>query len=537
MQKATVFLFSVILCLLIREGSAQDTVFGLLKGDEKSGDKSFEQRNYYSALQYYLNARSSNQDELLSMKIARCYHLTKKHTLAINEYEQLSQSHKLSAIDAYYYAEAQLSTGNVQDAIAMYRVYLKEDSGDHLVIKKLWRLENIEFLYEDSLHFAVRELELNSLDGEFCAVPFRNGLVFLSNKKEVRLIDKMDASTNAPFYRMYRAEVFPDTLTNIGALMYGHVTGFAREIGSKFHAGPVAFYGQAKKMVFCSTSGEENNKGRRTLQLYFAEEENGKWKITGSFAHNSPAYSITDPAINEAGNILYFSSDMKGGFGNRDLYKSALIDGTWSVPENLGENINTLYDEVFPHLHQNETLYFSSNGHAGMGGLDIFKIETDSLQINEVQNMGYPINSHADDFGISIDSLLTHGYLSSNRKAGGYDDDVFEFDIDLQNYPITIAGVINYKEHNWHDSTELKVFANAHISLIDNIRDIVVYECKANADGNFSLVIPYFSKYKIKVLGEANDEHVVSLEIPRTKVMETHHEIVVIKDSFKTTQN
>ena len=205
----------------------------------------------------------------------------------------------------------------------------------------------------------------------------------------------------------------------------------------------------------------------------------------------------------------------------------------WTKPTNLGEGMNTCYDEVFPFLHDH-TLYFSSNGHPGLGGLDIFKAELSSSGFMEVENAGYPLNTNFDDFGIVIDSLSTRGYFSSNRKEGGYNDDIYEFDMDLQTYPLEINGVMKLKEHSWTDSVELKLMPNAKIHLIDNVRNITVQESTCDDSGNFSIIIPYYSKYKIRVVGEDKDENIVSLEIPKHRKANGRHEIVVVKDAFKS---
>jgi hypothetical protein len=231
--------------------------------------------------------------------------------------------------------------------------------------------------------------------------------------------------------------------------------------------------------------------------------------------------------------VLYFSSDMQGGEGGKDIYRSYLIDGKWSKPENLGEQINTAYDEMFPFVHQKKMLYFSSNGHAGIGGLDIFKSEFTEKGFGEVLNVGYPINSHADEFGIIIDSLNSHGYFSSNRQHGGYDDDLYEVDVDLQTYPLEIAGWLGVKEHNWTDSTDIKTFAHAKFYLIDNLREIVVQEGSSDAEGNFTWIIPYFSKYRMRVIGPDQEEHSIIVDIPKQTQLHGKHEIVIIKDPFR----
>jgi hypothetical protein len=224
---------------------------------------------------------------------------------------------------------------------------------------------------------------------------------------------------------------------------------------------------------------------------------------------------------------------MKGGIGGKDLYKSEFVNGQWMKPVNLGEGINTIYDEVSPFLH-GPTLYFASNGHAGLGGLDIFRTIQDHVGLTDPENMGYPVNTNYDDFGFVVDSTNTHGYLSSNRRSGGFDDDIYEFEMDLQAYPLTITGVMKFKEHNWPDSAELAIMSNAKLFLIDNDRNVTVQEAACDHEGRFLLTIPYYSKFKIKVVS-ADDENFVSLEIPKHRKEHGQHEIVIVRDAFSET--
>lgn len=517
------------------DGECQETIFMLLKSDSQLANESFEKGNFPAALHLYLQIVRKKQfpgDTYLN--IARCYYFLKQYEPAVTAYEK---HEKLALNDIYNYAEAQAGLGNYEKAIEYYKKYLTVSPDDDLIIKKIWRLNNIRFLYEDSLHYAVRPISINTRNGEFGAVPYKNGVVFMSNRNGVQVVDQINAAVNAPFYHIYYAEALKDTVLEKESLQYGKPANFSNVFNAKYHVGPIAFYQQAHKMVFTTTATEAGKNGERTLQLFFAAEQEGNWQIVSPFPYNSVNYSITDPAINQDGNILLFSSDMKGGFGGKDLYQSRYINGNWTKPVNLGASINTSRDEAFPYLHPNQTLFFSSNGHAGMGGLDIYKVQRYDQSFGEVTNLGYPLNTHHDDFGIIIDSIQTHGYFSSNRKRGGFDDDIYEFDMDIQTYPLEISGLIKFKEDNWMDSSALKILPHAKLQLIDYIKNITVYETVSDSTGNFSLVIPYFSKYKISVTGENIMEGIVSFEIPKHRKLHNEYEIVVVKDAFKETEN
>ena len=522
-------LFAVI------EAQSQETVFGLLKKDLQRADEYVKQKNFRAALTLYSNyLRNHKVENNVRVKIARCYFSLKQYGEAVRNFESVED--QLQPADLHAYGEALSINKEYDKAISIYKKYLTKVPDDQLIIKKIWRLTNIQFLLEDSMHYAVRPVKLNTEYGELCPVPYENGTVFISNRMEVKAVHNIDAALQTPFYRLYFSMILPDT-ANAGNVNFGKAVPFGKELASKFHTGPVAFYNNFHNMVFASSGEEIGTNGERTLQLFFAERSPEGWKVTKPFPFNASGYSISDPAINQDGNILFFSSDMKGGYGGKDLYRSEFINGQWTKPVNLGEHINTTQDEAYPYLHQNRTLYFSSNGHPGFGGLDIFKAEINAEEFDEAHNMGYPINSSFDEFGITIDSLNTHGYFSSNRNNGGYNDDVYEFDMDLQTYPMTITGLVKFKEHNWTDSSELKILPHARLFLIDNLRNVVVHEGTTDSDGNFSITVPYFTKYRIRIVGPSQDEHVVSLDIPKHRRSDVVHEIVIVKDVFRSSEN
>lgn len=530
-------LLAVLLWLAaFTHGFCQETVFTLLKSDLRLADQYFQKKNFKGALNLYETiARKKPSSKEIVLKIGRCHYFLRQYREAIAVYDaHVEAGHNLPAQDKFYYAESQACIENYQQAIGSYRQYLAQVPDDQLVMKKVWQLSNITYLYEDSLHYAVRPVPLNTESGDLCAVPVGKGVVFMSNRKEVQVVSKIDAASNAPFYRIYYSPATKDTS---GTFQYGKPSLFSKELSARLHAGPMAFYDRSHKMVFVATGNNAGPNGERTLRLYFAAEQEGTWKVTHAFPHNSSNYSISDPAITEDGRTLYFSSDMKGGFGGKDLYWCEYKNGQWTKPMNLGEFVNTPYDEVFPYFHHSGTLYFSSNGHAGFGGLDIFRSDSTVTGFGEPRNVGYPLNSNHDEFGLVIDSLSTHGYFSSNRGKGGLDDDIYEFDMDLQTYPLTITGLVRYKEHSWSDSSALQPMPNAKVYLTDNLRGITVYETVSDSAGNFSITVPYFSMYKVRVRGEDNDENIVSLEIPRHRKLHTVHEIVLIKDTFKEQEN
>lgn len=521
--------------IMAHQGDCQSSVFSILKDPLKLADKSYAEGNYMEAIELYENVLDKNSaNSQVQLKLAQSYYQVKSYEKSIAMYNSYvkNNSKNLPWFDMYRYAEAQTALKDYPAALEYYKRCL-EDKPDHeLVAKKIWRLNNINYLYEDSSHYAVRPMEMiNTNYGELCPIPYQNKVVFTSNRSEVKAVEKMNGKLNAPFYQIYSVSWTMDTTTQAQSFM-GKPKVFTKTVKSKYNIGPVSFYNKGSRMAFVSSAEEREEGSNHTLGLYFASIKNHKWVLDSAYPHNSDDYSIHDVTISEDGTRVFFSSEMKGGFGGKDIYTSQWLDGQWSKPRNLGEAINTTESEEFPYLHADGTLYFSSNGHAGLGALDIFKVQVKPEGYSEPQNVGYPLNSSHDDFGISFDSLATHGYFTSNRKNGGYDDDIYEFDMDLQTYPFTITGVIKFKEHTWSDESTIQLWPGVKVFLMDSWLGIGVNESQTDSEANFSIVIPYFSKYYIQIVDEDGHAHKASLEIQKYRTETNVHEIVIVKDIF-----
>jgi len=505
-----------------------------MQGPEKLGDKAFEKGDYAEAISHYNQVIARNPGKVpIQLKLARSYHNIKAYEKSVAAYDLVTrQGGTLDPNDILGYAEAQSAMKNYPLAIASYKKYLERDKENELVSKKVWALNNIMFMLEDSSHYDVRPMsDINTKASELGATILGNGIIFTSNRKGTRPVDLASDEPSGPFYELYFAEWITDSVTQKRKLSQKPVR-FAKSMGLSYNAGPVAFYSNKTKMVFVASASNAGEDGSRTLGLYFATMEGDRWNLTGPWAYNSEIYSITDVSINEDGTRMYFSSDMKGGAGGKDIYTSTLSNGTWSKLVNLGDVINTSGDEAFPYLHRNGTLYFSSNGLAGMGGLDIFQSIVKPQGFSEPENIGYPINSNGDDFGLSFDSLATRGYFTSNRLNGGLDDDIYEFGMDLQTYPFRMNGVLLSKEHRWSDTLDIEKWPNVKLGLIDTWQDVQVQETTSGSDGSFTFTIPYFSRYHILITDGSGNQHKASLELEKYRTEANRYEIVVIKDLF-----
>jgi tetratricopeptide (TPR) repeat protein len=524
-------IFAVILVQLPLSTRAQKSLLGVVTSEDKA-DAFFSDGSYSAAASSYGSLLSrQGESARIKLKLARCHFHLGNFEQACRWFDAVLQARiRLDDADRLIYAEVLASQQRYPEAAEQYAHISNSGDGDLWIQKKIWRFKNIHFLYEDSAQYSVRKLQINSASGEFGATPFRKGLVFLSNRKPREMVRKIDAASGEGFFKLYHSRA--DSVSPVHD--FGKPMLFSRALQSKYHNGPLCFFDNGNKVAYTATSELANKSGERKLEIRFAEKTEKGWKRGSEFPFNESTSSTTDPFVAEDGSVLFFSSDRKGGFGGKDLYRSHYRNGRWETPVNLGELINTPLDERFPFLNE-EALFFSSNGQPGFGGLDMFKAPIRDEGYGDVENLGYPANTSSDDFGLVLLEEGYKGYFSSSRSAGT-GDDIFEIQIDQQSYPLVIDGVLKIKEYSWIASDSLKVLPGAAISLIDHTRNVKVWDTRADETGRFSLRIPYFSFYGLRVVHADGSEAFVSFEIPRKKKEDYFHEIVIVRDAFSGRQ-
>lgn len=292
---------------------------------------------------------------------------------------------------------------------------IKAISGNRKIDKTQIKVENVASLNSEKLDFSPT----------YCG----DQIVFISNRDDKRLKEGVsDLWTDDNFNAIWSA-----TKDENGVL--GTPEPFSEKITTKFHEGPLCFNTSKDKMFFTRSDynggkRRNNSHGVMKLQIYSSEKIDNKWSKPKSLNFNTKEFEEAHPALNNDGTRLYFSSDRLGGFGKMDLYYSDFKNGEWSEPINLGEKINTSGNDLFPFVHEDGTLYYSSNGRKGLGGLDIYSVSVDDNNIwNNVKNLGSPINSPKDDFSLILNEAKTEGYFSSARNGGLGKDDIYTFNI------------------------------------------------------------------------------------------------------------
>lgn len=273
---------------------------------------------------------------------------------------------------------------------------------------------------QKNVQYAVTSVSFNSPGMDFSPFPYKNGIVFVSAGYSTN-------STQAEadhFLDLYFTEESADgTFSTPRLLDKGNVT--------PYHLGPSVFFANNQQKIVTRNSffksGKVKDGSAITLELAHATLlPSGKWSELQPIQFRSSEYSVGHPAISADGRTLYFSSNMPGTKGGSDLFVSHFENGVWSAPKNLGANINTNGQELFPYLYNDSILYFSSTGHPGYGGLDIFYLNLKEVN-QKIVHLGRPVNSAADDFGVCLDARGGSGFFSSNRSGEG-NDDIFYFE-------------------------------------------------------------------------------------------------------------
>ncbi len=263
----------------------------------------------------------------------------------------------------------------------------------------------------------------NSDKLEFSPTYYHNGLVFATSRSEKGAVDK---KIDEHFFELYYAEIAPS-----GLPMQPYF--FSPALTSRLHEGPVAFNRDFTKIYFTRNNVQDgvvkkDADGDVKLQIFGAEKSPADWINLHSLPFNKVDYSCAHPSLSADERMMYFSSDMPGGYGGMDLYKVEKSGETWGKPINLGTKINTSDNEIFPFTHPDGALFFTSDRKGGLGGLDIYKVNVSLGGVIESVNIGAPYNSSADDLGIIMNMDGNKGYFSSARAGGLGKDDLYYFE-------------------------------------------------------------------------------------------------------------
>lgn len=385
---------------------------------QKIAEKEFNSLHFIRSAELYsqLANSSSNKDNIL--KAAVSYFKIADYMNAEIYYKIAFKNKTLDDNEIFNYYQSLMYNKHYDLAKELSSKLKKEGKSNSYLYDSL----QINQLLSDSSKYNISYIAVNSEYSDFCPLVFNDELYFVSARRNQSFQNKKFDWDNTYFLDIYKAP-----LKN-----FNEVIPVKFSFRTTFHEGPISISKSGTLMFVTRNNLNKNkpvlnSKDQVNLQLfysYFPFSDSSTWH---PFPYNSLNYSCGHPALNDSGNVLYFISDMPGSIGGTDVYVSKLTDGKWSKPKNLGKQINTSGNEMFPNLYQNKLIY-SSNGLMGLGGLDIYSFSLDSVNANNPINFGYPINTNMDDFGcIFINDSM--GYFASNRQITTSNDDIYSFKI------------------------------------------------------------------------------------------------------------
>ncbi len=358
-------------------------------------------------------------------KIANSYRLNHDTQNAEKWYQTIVKETQ-NPLHYLYYAQALQSNEKHDQASQFFLMY------DNITGESNFSTQNLLATKVESPQNSVEvknAAPLNSEQLDYSPTYFGDQIIFVSNRHDERLSSRItDFWTDENFMTIWSASKKAD-----GSLDAPEP--FSKTITSKYNEGPICFNNMGDTMFF--TRNDYNNGKRRNdskgvmkLGIFTSVKKGEDWTKPKALEFNTIENEEAHPSLSHDGNRLYFSSDREGGFGGMDLYFSDFNNGTWTTPINLGENINTKGNDVFPHIQKDGTLYYASNGRLGHGGLDLYEVKTNKNKEWGIPvNMGLPYNSPKDDFALIMNDTRKEGFFTSARKGGLGKDDIYSFNI------------------------------------------------------------------------------------------------------------
>jgi outer membrane protein OmpA-like peptidoglycan-associated protein/tetratricopeptide (TPR) repeat protein len=449
----------------------------------EQGHKQFQDLAYSDAIISLEKAVEKGFDSaIIYSELADSYYFNANYQASAKWYQLLFNIPKdISAIHYFRYAQSLKSIGNYAEATQLLSKIRNATFNENP--------ELLEHIAKNSGRFKIQLVRFNSGTSDFGPAFYGDLIVFTSARDTGRIFKRNHSWTNQRFTDLY--QVSPD---------YGAAKPIrlSKKINSKFNESSAVFTKDGLTMYFTRnncTRGTSATSNSQTalLKICKAIKIEDEWIVSEPLPFCSDAYNTAHPALSFDEKTLYFASDMTGGFGQSDLYKVAIFDdGSFGKSENLGASINTIGRETFPFVSQDHTLYFASDGHASLGGLDIFAAFLDEkLGYSNPQNVGEPINSPMDDFGFIINANHKTGYFTSNRSKGI--DDIYAF-TELLPLPCetVLEGIVAKRNSK-------NLLSNIEIVLLDANANPIA---KTNTDekGFYSFTVTCNQKYEVKIV-------------------------------------
>ena len=450
-------------------------------------DQAFTLEQYNKAAELYKKAYQSTKSRALKSEIifkqAECYRFSGNIKRAESYYKRAVKAKYPDVIVYLRYADVLRMNEKYEEAKVQYKKYVQLNPTDVAGEMGLKSCDYSINWLANPTRYKVEIMPLvNSRFSDF-SPSFGNGEyseLYFTSSRSGGFSNKIDDRTGETFTDLYSSKLNKKGKWSVPLIL-------PEPVNSEGNEGSVALNKRGTTMYF--TKCDVQKKKALGCNIYVSKRKGKIWGAPTLLQIKVDSNTtLGHPTINEDESILIFSSDLRGGYGGKDLWiVKQQKRGKWSDPVNLGPAVNTKGDEMFPFLHSDGTLYFSSTGHIGMGGFDIFKSTTDENDsYSSITNLKYPVNSSGHDFGMIIENSGERGYLTSDRKGGKGGDDIYQFE--LPPLILALKGVIT-------DSKSGAILTNTNVVLSSS--EGVAIETKTDNTGSYTFKLDPLLSYEI----------------------------------------
>ena len=409
---------------------------GIFSGSLMGQSSRVKKADNFRALLAYSKAAKLYEDELrknpeakditsTQEKLAACYEELGRTEDAEKVYKDLANTGGAKAAHKYRYALMLKQNGKYPEAKTVFDGLTGDGTYGKMAKAQSQACEYAIAGSQEKDRYKIQPQPFNIAQSDFGPTPMGGGLLITSARKRAFFTRAVDARSGSLFYDLYYVE---RTTKKKGY----KIEALKGKVNTRFHEGPGVLSPDGKTLYFTRSNyfegkRKKDTKGINNLKIFTAELQGKKWKNIQGMPFNNNEFSSGHPAISPDGKTLVFASNRPGSKGGSDLYMVQKTEKGWTEPKNLGSEINTAGDELFPSIDKNGNLYFASDGHPGFGGLDVFSSVKAKNGWGKPQNAGYPLNSSKDDFGVSLLKNSAKGYFSSDRAGGAGSDDIYYF--------------------------------------------------------------------------------------------------------------
>ncbi|MES2573744.1 MAG: OmpA family protein [Bacteroidota bacterium] len=490
-----------------------------------TADKQYNGYAYIDAIKTYERvAEKGYKSADMFQKLGNSYYFNSEFDKAAKWYGELfAIAPDQESEYLYRYAQSLKALGEMDKANQMMEKFNQKAGNDNRANIYDKNKNYLDVIKANSGRYKIEDAGINSVYSDYGSAFYLNKLVFTSARDTGNFMQRKHKWTNQHFTNLYSSELGEE-------LTPGKVDKFSKNVKSKFHESSAVFTKDGKTMYFTRNNYLDGKKGKdgnniTLIKIYKANFENDNWTNVTELPFDSNTYSVAHPALSPDEKTLYFVSDMPGTFGQSDIFKTKINDdGSFGVPENLGKAINTEGKETFPIFTDENELYFASDGHPGLGGLDVFvsKINSDGT-FTQVQNVGDGVNSPKDDFAYLIDTKSRKGFVSSNRDGGKGYDDIYKF---------TENKTLKCEQELYGTVTDLTTgqpLAESKVSLFDSAFNLI-NTTSTDTTGNYKFPVECDKTYNVRAIKPEYKTNELKVIIGKENIGKTKLDIPLEKE-------